>query len=80
MVTNTITVLEYTCEKCRYKWISRVNGKDRSKPTRCAKCKRWDWDKKAEKAKYMDLPTEVVQNFAEDFIRKNKGIFDALAD
>ena len=26
------------------KWINRVNGKEGSKPRRCAKCKKWDWE------------------------------------
>ena len=35
---------EYECAKCTYRWINRINGKDGPKPTRCAKCKRWDWE------------------------------------
>ena len=46
-VENTchkIEVTEYQCAKCSYKWINWINGKEGSKPKRCAKCKRWDWE------------------------------------
>lgn len=43
--TTRIEVDEYECAKCGHKWISRVNGQDRPKPTRCAKCKNWDWER-----------------------------------
>jgi len=39
-----VEVTEYECIKCCYKWISRINGNEGPKPTRCPKCKRWDWD------------------------------------
>jgi hypothetical protein len=39
-----IEVIEYECAKCGYKWINRINGIDGPRPSRCAKCKRWDWE------------------------------------
>jgi hypothetical protein len=42
---SRIEVDEYECAFCGYKWISRVNGSDRPKPVRCAKCKKQSWDK-----------------------------------
>lgn len=31
--------------KCGYKWINRINGKDRPIPVRCAKCKKRNWNR-----------------------------------
>ena len=39
-----IEVDEYECAKCGYKWISRINGINKPRPIRCAKCKLWDWN------------------------------------
>jgi hypothetical protein len=47
MPVSKIQVNEYHCIKCGYKWINRVNGKDGSIPTRCAKCKTSNWDRDA---------------------------------
>jgi hypothetical protein len=44
MPCHRIEVTEYECAKCSHRWINRVNGKDSPKPTRCTKCKRWDWE------------------------------------
>ena len=44
MAIQKIEVSEYTCEKCAYKWINRINGKDGSIPDRCAKCKKVNWN------------------------------------
>jgi hypothetical protein len=44
MPSHEIKVIEYECAKCGHRRINRVNGKDGPKPTRCAKCKRWDWE------------------------------------
>lgn len=44
MPITRVEVDEYQCARCSYKWISRVNGKDRPKPQRCAKCKSLDWN------------------------------------
>jgi hypothetical protein len=44
MPCHKIEVTEYECAKCGYKWINRINGKDGPRPTRCAKCKNWDWE------------------------------------
>ena len=44
MAIQKIEVSEYTCEKCAYKWINRINGKDGSLPDRCAKCKKVNWN------------------------------------
>jgi len=37
----TIEAIEYECERCHYKWISR---KEKPKPKRCSKCKTTGWD------------------------------------
>jgi hypothetical protein len=50
MPTSKIEVTEYECVHCGYKWINRVNGKDGLVPERCAKCKRWNWNKGEEEA------------------------------
>jgi hypothetical protein len=47
MPVSKIQVNEYHCIKCGYKWINRINGKDGSIPTRCAKCKTLNWDRNA---------------------------------
>jgi hypothetical protein len=44
MPVHEIKVREYECTWCGYKWISRINGKDRPIPARCAKCKRRAWE------------------------------------
>lgn len=31
--------------KCGYKWINRINGKDKPIPVRCAKCKKRNWNR-----------------------------------
>jgi hypothetical protein len=41
---SRVRVNEYHCVKCGYKWINRVNGVDGPVPTRCAKCKKANWD------------------------------------
>jgi hypothetical protein len=46
MTISRIEVNEYQCIKCGYKWINRVNGKDRPIPERCAKCKKYNWESK----------------------------------
>lgn len=46
MPIRRVEVNEYECIKCSYKWVSRVNGQDRPKPIRCAKCKRIDWNER----------------------------------
>lgn len=45
MPIHEIQLKEYECTWCGYKWINRVNGKDRPIPTRCASCKRRAWEK-----------------------------------
>jgi hypothetical protein len=37
-------VTVYECAKCSYQWTNWKNGKEGSKPKRCANCKKWDWD------------------------------------
>ena len=44
MPTHTIQVSEYECGHCGWKWINRINGKDRPVPLKCAKCKRLNWN------------------------------------
>jgi hypothetical protein len=44
MTIYVIRIKEYECDKCGYKWINRINGKDRPIPERCAKCKRVNWN------------------------------------
>jgi hypothetical protein len=44
MPSRKVMATEYQCAKCGYRWINRRNGKEGSKPKRCAKCKKWDWD------------------------------------
>ena len=44
MSIQKIEVSEYACEKCGYRWINRINGKDGPIPERCAKCKRENWN------------------------------------
>jgi hypothetical protein len=44
MPCHKVEVIEYECAKCSHRWINRVNGENGPKPTRCAKCKRWDWE------------------------------------
>lgn len=41
MFEEKIEVTQYTCQKCKHKWIPRM-GK---KPKVCPECKRDDWDK-----------------------------------
>jgi hypothetical protein len=48
MPTHIIQVSEYECGHCGWKWISRINGKDRPVPLKCAKCKRPNWNYPAE--------------------------------
>jgi hypothetical protein len=43
MPIHTIQVTEYECGHCGWKWINRINGKDRPIPLKCAKCKRLNW-------------------------------------
>ena len=45
MTVSIIQVSEYTCERCGYKWINRVNGVDGPLPQRCAKCKKRNWNR-----------------------------------
>jgi hypothetical protein len=45
MSIHKVEVSEYTCGTCGWKWISRVNGKDRPVPQRCAKCKSRNWNR-----------------------------------
>jgi hypothetical protein len=72
-----ITVNEYKCERCGYKWVNRRNGKDRPIPKKCAKCKRDNWDgpKYSPKERglrnrirflkqlYPDLPDRLIDRF-----------------
>ena len=72
-----ITVNEYKCERCGYKWVNRRNGKDRPIPRKCAKCKRDNWDgpKYSPKERglrsrirflkqlYPDLPDRLIDRF-----------------
>jgi hypothetical protein len=44
MPYRKIEVIEYECAKCSCKWINWTHGKERPKPKRCSKCKKWDWD------------------------------------
>jgi hypothetical protein len=44
MPVNMVQVMECECTKCGYRWINRENGGDRPIPSRCAKCKRPDWE------------------------------------
>jgi hypothetical protein len=44
MTIYVIRIKEYGCDKCGYKWINRINGKDGPIPERCAKCKRVNWN------------------------------------
>ena len=44
MTIQKIQVSEYTCEKCGYKWINRMDGKDGPIPERCARCKKNNWN------------------------------------
>jgi hypothetical protein len=44
MPSRKVEVIEYECAKCSYKWINWTHGKERPKPKRCSKCKKWDWD------------------------------------
>lgn len=52
MPIHKIEVSEYECVHCGYKWINRVNGKDRPMPKNCAKCKRFHWNGKGEGSGY----------------------------
>jgi hypothetical protein len=45
LAVSKIKVNEYQCVKCGYKWINRINGKDRPIPVRCAKCKKHNWNR-----------------------------------
>jgi hypothetical protein len=67
MPTTRIEVDEYECAKCGYKWISRVNGKDRPKPTRCAKCKNWEWEKGYLTEKEQELQATIRYLFSYKF-------------
>jgi hypothetical protein len=44
MPIHTVQVTEYECGHCGWKWINRINGKDRPIPLKCAKCKRLNWN------------------------------------
>lgn len=46
MPIHQIQINEYECRHCGYRWINRINGKNGPTPDRCAKCKRFNWDKK----------------------------------
>src|SRR5215207_1125599 len=46
MAIQKILVSEYTCERCGWKWINRINGKDGLIPQRCASCKGRDWNRR----------------------------------
>ncbi len=36
---------EYTCERCGWKWVRRINGMDlENEPATCAKCKTYLWN------------------------------------
>ena len=54
MPINKITINEYECAHCGYKWINKLNYKDGSIPAACAKCKRLTWIDK-----YRMTPKEV---------------------
>ena len=41
MTQRRIEVVEYECERCGYKWMSRI---EKPKPRCCAKCKHPEWD------------------------------------
>ena len=44
MPISKVEVNLYECAKCGYKWVNWKDGKEKPKPNRCAKCKRWDWE------------------------------------
>lgn len=69
MGVTRIEVDEYTCELCGYKWISRVNGQDRPKPKRCAKCKDQRWEKGA---------LSYRERKFHDIIRHRFGYYEAI--
>jgi hypothetical protein len=45
MSIKTVQVREFECERCGWKWVSRINGKDiEVLPRGCAKCKSRLWN------------------------------------
>lgn len=49
MGISTVQVKEYECERCGWKWVRRINGKDlEGRPSGCAQCKSdlWDYPRK----------------------------------
>jgi len=46
MAVNTVNTKEYTCERCGWKWVRRINGRDlEDEPAKCAKCKTNLWNR-----------------------------------
>ena len=56
MAQRIIQAIEYQCERCLYKWISRI---EKTKPRCCPKCKNYLWEKprmlKETESYYFDL-------------------------
>jgi hypothetical protein len=42
MPIHTIQVSEYECGHCGWKWVNRINGKDRHVPLKCVKRLSWN--------------------------------------
>jgi predicted Zn-ribbon and HTH transcriptional regulator len=54
MTIYVIRFKEYECDKCGYRWINRINGKDGPIPERCVKCKRSNWNGE------LEIETEIT--------------------
>ena len=48
MTISEIMVKEFTCNRCGYKWINRIDGRDQLIPKRCSKCKSCNWNRDGE--------------------------------
>jgi hypothetical protein len=68
MPINKITINEYECAQCGYRWINKINYKDSPIPTNCAKCKRLTWN-----SKYRTTPKE---NGYRRIVRGFKKLYD----
>ena len=65
-----ITINEYKCERCDYKWVNRRNGKDRPIPRKCAKCKRDNWDGPKYFPKKIKKPYKIFETTISEFTRQ----------
>jgi hypothetical protein len=54
-----VEVRGYECFQCGYKWTNWVNGVDGPIPTRCSKCKKFNWNRRGTTPKEIGLRRRI---------------------